>query len=229
MIIIILIILLIVVYPHYNYCHYGHDNLLIKKINPSLFNTGDLLLFRYETPVFYKAKNGFNISSYFGKAIQTSLTYYSQKLPYTHAAIVYDNKFWHMSSDPYYDVVDNKVKIAEPVLCSLDDLDSYRGTVYLHKLKKAPYEVPLSEVRQKIANKNIKLQGNVCIGFFTCGLKLFESANHSCLDFVNIIQYYLGIRNVCKKTNDIHSILTDSYDKNPILLDNAWYKYRFKN
>lgn len=233
---ILIIIIILLIYPRYIFYNSFHKQYPIINLPDIKFKTGDIIMYKYETPVYYKQHNKIHTSFYLGKEILNSFSYYFQNgTHYSHAGIIIvinDIPYlWHLTDDPYYDIYTKKVVIGKPSLCAITDIDVYRGVPYI-----IPYKGPKIEVDNRILDdiykKNIYIQGNFITCILTNGLKLMNNKENEfmCLDFVELVLYYMGILTEQEKRSSFidffnHLNETEYYNiDKPIIINNGWFR-----
>jgi hypothetical protein len=234
---IVIIIIIILAAPHYYY--YNHYNKGIPQLSMNNLNlrTGDVILFKYETPMIYSQKNGLNTSFFLGKFIMDGLAFYLQGgIYYTHAGIIIiiNNKpyIWHLTDDPHFDEYTQQVQIGTPSLCDIqkDGICGYRGVPYLVRYNGPEINFP-TKLLDKVYKENIHIQGE----FFKCiitnglGLGNNEKSKYMCLDFVEMVLFNLGLMKSFNRKSDFNNFLnnltaTKYYDvKDVSVIKNAWF------
>jgi hypothetical protein len=209
-----IIIVLIIILPELYYEKYFRIGIPRIKINenPHL-RDGDLILFRFETPVLSYNNGKRSSSFYFGKMIHNSTFYWFHGNPYSHCGIVVDGKIFHITADPFFNHLTGEFTIKKPVLSSLEDLYFYGGTMYLYRypwktkpLKSYPDVQLLSDVFDTVVEHGL----NTTI----------DDKYYSCARFVDHLQYNMGIRNKKNKYANLCSVLEGYIG--PTLIETPW-------
>ena len=192
--------------------------------------TGDIIMFKHDTPVIYYTRHGRNSSMHITKSISDSLQYWYHLYPYTHTGIVVvlDNPYvLHLSPDPYYDNYKKEWVIGKPVMSSFDELTGYKGCLYLHEYNNKVNGVAADELYRPdihINNDVFNVLRDVALKGTGDGVKM------SCADYVEYIQKKMGIINEVSHCANIRTVLHSGYSRVPKLIENAWSSHRmFKN
>ena len=222
----IIIIVILIIYQHYYYSNIFHKNLIRKHADDIKFKTGDIIMFRFDTPVLYRNKDGYNTSTFICKAISTSVQYWYNGLPYLHTGIIVmiDNKPYvlHLTSDPIFDNFTQQDVVGLPSLSLLKDLNFYHGTLYHYKYNGPTNKLDLNDIYKHDIHINNSVLGVVCNN----GLKIQKNKKYiACTDFVELVQYLLGIVNHISGNADIPTLIKH-YDKTPTVIINPWLLHR---
>lgn len=192
----------------------------IPKITEPKLNNGDIIMFKYDTPVLYFKDGKRNSSLYLGKAIQNSLSFWFHNNSYTHAGIAFNGKILHLNSDPYYDHMTKKWVVgSSPVLSTIEDMYAIPTIMHLYRVKHTPKN-------QNITIPNVKIRNDVIDALIEhVGRVTVDDEYYSCTRFVDEIQYKMKIKNYLNKFADLKTVIEDGYES-PILIETPWSKSR---
>lgn len=210
----VIIILLIILIPEI-----VHENLKIKKVKNPVLNDGDIVMFRFETPLLYWSEGVRNSSMYIGKCIQNSMFYWFHRIPYTHVGIVVNGQILHLTSDPMYDQLSNTYKVGKPVFSSIEDIYTKPSLMYLYRVNKnvnvnLPATIPDVKIRNDVLDAVLE--------------HVFRAPTndtfYSCARFVDHIQHSMGIRDRKNKYADLRTVM-EGYT-GPVLIESPWSDHR---
>lgn len=229
---IIVVLILLVVYPRMMFVHDFCHECEKSHVDEIKFNTGDILMYVGEHPIYWKGSNGTNFRFRFDKHLTNAIQYYWSG-HYTHAGIVVvlDGKpyVWELTSHPMYDYYTGSYVYSTPSLQPISNINLYEGCVFLHKYQ-GNVNVDLNKLLDEKYEKNIKLQGNWIITLAKNGLGFGKNPdnNYMCVDFVEEILTDMGIIKKPTRNANISSMTKlfkthPMYDENPVLLINTHY------
>jgi hypothetical protein len=218
-ILILILIIVLLTQTRWESINNYEKNMELKEISDVDFNTGDIILYRHDTPLLFYGENGINLDVHIVKNVLKTILHYNQKY-YSHCGIVIKiNKIpyiLHLTADDQHDIYTNRYVIGLPSLVSIDELFRYKGIVYYSKY----IGIPLSDISflPEIFNNNIHLDGNLLNGILSNILKIKERDYNKllCCDFVKLILFKLGICDNTKSCdlNEIAAIAhTEKYNK----------------
>jgi hypothetical protein len=230
-IIIVIIILLLNVLKTHAVSNYDHS-LIKKNIDDIHFNTGDIIFFRHDCPLYFYGNNGINMDIHIFKNACKTLFYYNQSY-FSHCGIVIIRNnipyILHLTADDNYDNYTKKCTIGTPVLSSMNDVYKYKGFLYYNKYV-GPRINNIELILTKIYNTPIYLDGNI---FNALMVNLMGIGNHKqqymvCCDFVLFVMNILNIVNTFKycDLNYISNICktNNHYISKQILIKTQLYK-----
>lgn len=192
--------------------HDFNKKLIIKNINEISFNTGDIVFFRHDCPLYFYGDNGINMDIHIVKNICKTIFHFVEPW-FSHCGIVVvkDNIPFvlHITAEANYDNYNKKSIIGMPALTSMDELYKYKGVLYYSKYIGSPI-TNIEPKLKDIYSKNIYLDGNI----FNCLLtNLLNVTSHKdntmvCCDFVLYVLKKFGIVKKFKycDLNYIHTI-----------------------
>jgi hypothetical protein len=199
-----------------------HDNFdkSLAKVNmfDVQYNTGDIVFFRHNAPMWTYGDNGINIKFHIVKNILKTINYMFD--PYfSHSGIIIklngDPYVFHLTADYQYCSLTERWVIGSPALVSLHDIMKYPGFVY-----HVPYRLKKT-VDAKWLNSfyDNRLVGNPLKAISVSGLGIGQYSHNkmACTCLVKMVMVKLGIINTngCAaypKLSDIFNIIQK--DKN---------------
>lgn len=227
---IILLIIIFIVYPHVTFRRYISGFPTADHTDVG-FKTGDIIMAKYDTPVYYYARNGLNITGTFGKYICDGVQYWSQGR-YTHAGVVMvvngEPYVYHLSDDICFDKVSNQYTSCEPMLVPMVDFMAYHGVVVLYRLQTATQISPRDVIKNTTA-RNIQMQSNALKTIAVNGLGIGKNSpnKYVCTDFVEDVLYQLRILDGATRNTNLTTIrkIIDKKYADPVLLRTYWYNH----
>ena len=213
----IIVVILIILIPQIKF-EYRENIKTIKIGEDPQFKNGDVIMFKYDTPLVYYKNGKRNSSLYIGKAIQNSLSYWFHGNHYTHCGIIVDNHIVHLNSDPFYDNYTQQWSVGDkPVWSRLEDLYAYPGFIYIHRSEKVG--ISISSI------PNVKMRNDVIDGIREHVFhNIVDEHYYSCARVVSEIQESMGIKTK-NKFADLASIIDTGYES-AILIETPWSKSR---
>ena len=230
---VIAVIILLLIYPHVAF-RYSFSDMPVKVYTDCVFQTGDIIMTKFDNPCIFFAKNGFNLKPTISNNITESLQYYSQG-HYTHCGvvIVLDQPYiYHMTDDICYDAVTNTYKIGTPTLVSMRDMIGYHGLIY-HHARKGSFSISSEVAKQMIGTFNQHMQGNPFKTVLTNGLKIIKSSDckydckYVCTDFARDVLTRLGVpHNIQAQPTlvDFSKHCKETCDP-PVIIRTVWYDH----
>lgn len=210
----IIIICLIILLPSFIF-----ENQSIEKIKNPILKDGDVIMFKFETPVLYWANKKRNSSTYITKEIQNSISYWFHGNHYTHAGIAVNGKILHLTSDPMYDNHTKTYVVGQrPVLSTIEDIFRQPSLMYLYRINKkvsGDIKIPDVKIRNDIIDALVEHIANIIV----------DDKYYSCTRLVDDIQYQMGIRKKKNKFADLKTVI-EGYNTPPLLIETPWSKYR---
>ena len=156
--------------------------------------TGDIIMFRHETPLIFQGDNGYNIDVHIIKNLFKRFFALSQPY-YSHAGVVVVRNgipyVLHVTADSNFDNYRKKYVIGSPALTSMDKIEEYKGFVFHY-----PYlgkDIDFECNMKKIYNNNIVLNGNWFIVALSYSTGRRISKKYLCTEFVAHILDLMGI------------------------------------
>lgn len=190
----------------------------IKKIKNPILTDGDVIMFKFETPVLYWSNKKRNTSTYIAKAVQNSLSYWFHGNHYTHAGVVVNGEILHLTSEPMYDNITKSYVVGTPVSSTIEDIFTMPSLMYLYRANRkvsTDIKIPDVLIRNDVFDALIEHVANVIV----------DDKYYSCTRFVDDIQYQMGIRKKKNKFADLKSVIK-GYDTPPLLIETPWSKHR---
>jgi hypothetical protein len=228
--IIIIIILLLIIHNNYikNQTRCLNINCIKENIYNDNYNTGDIIMFSFQSPSYYYGTNGINMDVSILK--NSLLNFVKHNMYYfTHCGIIIIIKkipyVLHIVAEPQYDNYYKKNTLGSLALVSIYEIEKYRGYIYKYKYIGNTLPTPhlLLDYMYKI---NPLLDGNL----FSITLHRFFNYTGNkglCCDVIRMVLLYYNI--ISDNNNwDIQNIIefinkSSLYIKTPTLLKNGWY------
>lgn len=177
---------------------YEFNKLLTKKnINDINYNTGDIIFFRHDCPLYFYGDNGINMDIHIFKNMCKTLFHFIQPW-FSHCGIVVIRNntpyVLHITADDNYDNYTGNNTIGTPTLTSLCDLYKYKGMLY-HNSYIGPPIKNIESILEEIYSENIKLDGNILNAFIVnlLGISKHKEKTMVCCDFVLYVMVKFGI------------------------------------